>query len=288
MAAFKSLAFKSLIIPTTLLLLAGAAHAAPVDLSTWEPDLYTGPNQASGGGANWVVQGPDNDSVLQTANGQPTTFFEAGSNAQGTSLAGQITVESGGDDDFIGFVLGYQDDEINQAVSDFYLIDWKGGNQNLGGVFGNAPAGLAISHVTAPDGAAFWGHDNASAGTVDEIARATTLGATGWVVGTTYEFDLVFTPQVIQVFVDSVLELDVTAADFGLASFDDGAFGFYNYSQGGVRYAGITEDVVVDPCLIDPTLPECDDDGAVPAPGALALMALGLGGMAITRRRRRR
>lgn len=51
---------------------------------------------------------PGNDSVLQTTNGNPTVFFEAGSNTQGTALAGQITPNSNWDDDFIGFVLGYQ------------------------------------------------------------------------------------------------------------------------------------------------------------------------------------
>lgn len=201
---------------------------------------------------------PGNHSVLQTINGQPTVFFEDGTNARNTAISGEITVKTSSDDDFIGFVLGYQNDELRSASADYWLIDWKQGNQTSGGSF--APAGLALSHVT--DGTvenSFWGHF----GGVNEIARATTLGSTGWVDFTTYDFNIVHTASLIEVKVNGVVELSVSNVDAGVTEFGDGAYGFYNYSQSNVEYAGITQVVV-------PSVPE---------PSTLAIFALSFMGL---------
>lgn len=257
-----------MMMAATAALVSGSAFAAPVDLSTWTDEAV------NNGGRFWDVQGVGNDSVFQSVNGNPTVFFEAGANDQGTSLSGQITVETTGDDDFIGFVLGYQSGELNSANADFLLIDWKQNDQ------GAAVDGLAISRVTGDTDSApandYWAH----IGVVQELQRASTLGSTGWLDNTTYTFDLEFTSSLVRVFVNGGLEISLTAADAGLASFEDGAFGFYNYSQGSVRYAGITEDVVPDP---DPD----PDPTPVPAPAALGLLGLGLAGLGVIRRRRR-
>lgn len=207
------------------------AHAALVDLSTWTENGFKG-NLSAG---NWNVQGANNDSVVQLTNGDPTVFFDANNNAQGTTLSGQITVETTSDDDFIGFVLGYQDGELDSTNADFWLIDWKQGDQSP------AIDGLALSHVTGDiangPGSfdSFWNHTN----TVNEVQRATNLGSTGWNDNQTYNFDLLFTSTLIEIQVDGVTELSYSG------SFTDGSFGFYNFSQAPVRYAGITEDVVV-------------------------------------------
>ncbi|MHB9880033.1 PEP-CTERM sorting domain-containing protein [Pacificimonas sp. ICDLI1SI03] len=254
---------KIAMMTATAALLATPALAAPVDLSTWTDETL------NNSGSNWTVQGVGNDTVFQSVNGNPTVFFEAGANDQGTSLSGQITVETSGDDDFIGFVLGYQPGELNSASADFLLIDWKQNDQSP------AVDGLAISRVTGDAGATpeddYWDHS----GVVQELQRGSTLGSTGWLDNTTYTFDLEFTSSLIRVFVDGGLELSLTAAQAGLGSFGDGSFGFYNYSQSSVRYAGITEDIVPDP---DPT--------PVPAPGALGLIGLGILGLGALRRRR--
>ncbi len=73
------------------------ASAAPVDLTSWIAE----------GQGNWSVQS-GGDTVFQSTNGQPTVFFEDGSNARGTQLSGEITVKTTSDDDFIGFFLAYQ------------------------------------------------------------------------------------------------------------------------------------------------------------------------------------
>ena len=139
--------------------------------------------------------------------------------------------------------------------ADYWLIDWKQGNQ------GTASRGLALSHVT--DGSVadyFWGHYNG----VSEIARGLNLGDTGWVNFTTYSFDIIHTAALIQVEVNGNVELSVTAAQAGISEFNDGAYGFYNYSQSNVLYAGLEERV------IDPQPP------GIPEPTTLAIFGLGL------------
>lgn len=237
-------------------LASGIAQATvmPVDLSGW----------VSEGQGNWAVQ-PDNNSVLQTTNGSPTVFYQPGTNAQGTALSGTIRVNIHDDDDYIGFVLGYQTGELRSASANYILIDWKKGNQQA------AKAGLAISLVT--DGSLtdnFWAHANG----VTEIERAATLGNTGWVTNTEYAFDIIFNADLIQVFVDGNLELNTTAAEAGLDAFDDGAFAFYNYSQRLVYYSALQE---------RPAPPPSE----VPLPATAFLLLPGLAGVALMRRRQR-
>lgn len=143
------------------------------------------------------------------------------------------------------------------------MIDWKQGTQGSFGCTGFA--GLAISRATAglANNSGAWCH---SGNGVTELARGATLGATGWADNTEYTFDLVFTASNVQVFVDDVLQIDIDG------SFANGSFGFYNYSQAQVLYAGITEDV------LPPAVPE-------PASWAMMVAGFGLIGTAIRRRR---
>ena len=266
---------------TALLVVAGAlagflpVQSQAVDLHTWT---------AQGGSSNWSVQ--TNDTVLQTVNGAPTVFFDSSvTSTQGTALNGKIRVtETGGDDDFIGFVLGYNSGEIFSNSADFYLVDWKQGDQSGWG------QGLAISHVvdgsngnTSGTGGSFWQH---TAGQVDLITRANNLGNTGWADNTEYAFNIIFTSNLIQIAVDGVTELSITPGDVaGVSSFTDGAFGFYNYSQQSVLYSAITQ---VD-CQLTPDAPECQTTGGgdqIPEPGTLILLSAGFAGLGAYRRRK--
>lgn len=249
---------KRLLAAAAAIMMPATSFAAPVDLSGW---IENGrPNNGAG---TWTVQGSNNDSVLQSRNGNPTVFFDPTANSQGTSLAGRITVETTGDDDFIGFVLGYQNNEINSTNADFWLIDWKQGDQSP------AVDGLALSHVsgdlTGTSGSSFGGWWNHVA-PINEVQRASGLGSTGWNDNQEYIFDIVFTSSLIEVKVDGQTELSYAG------NFTDGSFGFYNFSQAQVRYAGITQDVV-------PT--------TVPLPAALPLLAGGLGILGLAGWRRR-
>lgn len=236
-----------LIIASFLFML--EASAVPVDLSGWLVD----------GNGSWTVAG-DNNSVFQSQNSPPTVFHN-GVDSQGTIIAGTIEVETTSDDDFIGFTLGYTQGDIDGlADTNYILIDWKQGTQS------GWEEGLSVSRVTGPiqaggtdTGSDAWNH----VGSVEFLGRANTLGTTGWEDNTSYDFEIVFTSTLITVSINDVLEIEL----FGM--FENGSFGFYNFSQPSVRYAGITGE-------------------QVPVPAALPLMlsALGAAGWLGGRRRK--
>jgi hypothetical protein len=211
-------------IPALFCLTIAPVLAGPVDLSTWTAQNYT-PNAG-----NWVVQ-PGNTTVLQTINGNPTVFL-SNQSALGTEIQGKIRVTTAGDDDFIGFVLGFSPGDFANAAADYLLIDWKQGNQS------GADAGLAVSRVSGivPNAdPGFWAHTNG----VTELARGATLGSTGWTDNVEYSFSFVFTPTNLQVSVNGIQQINLNGI------FSDGNLGFYNYSQSSVLYSGFTQDVVI-------------------------------------------
>ncbi len=255
--------------------LALPALSAPIDLNDWSAESYDSVSGFPDG--DWAVSG-DGSSVLQQNNGQPTLFY-SDFDAFGTEVTGRIKVNTSGDDDFIGFVLGYQPGDNTSTSADYLLVDWKGNSQffNFGGGStspgGVAPAGLAASRVTGlPDADEFWQHDNLSGtpetSALEELARGTTLGNTGWTAGTEYEFSFDFGPNNLDVYVDSSLEMSING------SFANGRIGFYNFSQAQVNYSAFEVEQGSFP----------DDPVSVPEPAGLALLFGGL--MALWGRRR--
>lgn len=268
--------YAAVVALSMMLLHSASAAADPVDMRTWNAESYPSVNGFPDG--NWEVAG-DGSSVTQQNNGQPT-FFYSDFDAQGSSFTGSITPGTNWDDDFIGFALGFQPGNSSNMAADYLLIDWKQGTQGFdfgspsdsGG--GSASAGLAVSRVTGiPDADEFWQHANLD-GTptgsgLEELARGATLGSTGWVDGVTYEFTFDFGPNDLEVWVDGVLQFDLTG------DFDDGRFAFYNFSQQSVTYAGF-----------DKTTGSFPPPVSVPEPSSWALSLLGLLGFGLVRRRR--
>lgn len=256
-------------IAATLPTLAFGA-ATVVDLSAWTAVSYPAVQGFPSG--VWVVE-PGGGSVTQMVNGQPTLLYSDFS-AYGTKVSGKIR-PSAIDDDYIGFVIGYQPGDVGNTAASYLLIDWKQVDQTYnfpapsssGGGLGRA--GLAVSQVSGiPDADEFWQHANL-AGTpagsgLQELARASTLGSTGWVAGQEYEFSFDFGPNNLRVFVDGVKQIDIGG------NFSDGRIGFYNFSQEAVTYSAFEVD---------------DGSFPVPLPSTLALLLGGaLAGAAVRRR----
>lgn len=247
-----------------------SAIPIPVDLSSWQVN----------GNGNWVLQSLNapNDTVLQTLNSIPTVFFN-GLDSQGTALSGTIKpLAAGGDDDFIGFVLGYDAQDLagTNATTNYILVDWKQGAQS-----GQTP-GMRLSRVTggpiASSGVDIGGDAWTHTGQVSVLATAATLGNVGFVDEVEYFFDIIFNPNNIQVSVDGVQQFNINGV------FENGSFGFYNFSQPNVLYAGITEREAPPICGV-PGTPDCELN-AVPAPATLALFGLGLAGLGWSRRKK--
>jgi hypothetical protein len=221
-----------------------------VDMSTWTAESYA--SVAGFGSGVWNVAA-GGASVTQTVNGQPT-FFLSPFNAFNLQLEGQISSNGGGDDDFLGFALGFDPGESTNPAADYLLVDWKRGTQffNFGApsctAGANAPVGLAVSRVSGiPTADEFWGHVNLDtapcSGPTDglvQLARGATKGSSPWALNTTYTFKFVLTATLLEVYVDNVLEISVN----GL--FTNGRFAFYNFSQASVTYSAYTTNCLAD------------------------------------------
>jgi len=219
--------------------------AAPgdIDMRLWRKEDF--PVVSSDPDSLWEVAA-DGLSVTQRNNSRPAIFHSPFLTTD-LRLKGVMRHVSAlatfNDDDYLGFVLGFLPGETNNPNADFLLIDWKQGTQSFPSACGGtglASKGLAVSRVSGfPTGGELWAHvDEACNGAgqgVSELARAATLGATGWIDNRDYIFVFEYDEDHLKIWVDGVLEFDL------VGSFPVGRFGFYNYSQEAVRYRGFFE-----------------------------------------------
>lgn len=220
-----------------LSLISSTVSASPIDFTGWTPI-----------GGNWSVA-PDGQTVEQLSNGS-ATFFLSTDDYINTRFEGSLGVNTTSDDDFIGFVFGYN------SSTDFLLFDWKQYTQ------ASAEDGFRLAQING-DVSTFWG----LSGTGVNIL-ATDYGSTGndrgWQDNVTYDFTLDFTESRIVIGIEGETIFDVAG------NFDSGKFGFYNFSQAGTGYGNLTA---------------TDIGGNVPTPAPLTLLGLGLLGLWWQKRR---
>jgi len=209
-----------------------------VDLTKWNAVNYSYPPNGQPY-ADWVVS-DDKLSATQKVNADPSIFVSDRALAH-TSVSGRWLVEAHDDDDFIGFVFGYQN------PGQFYLFDWKSGTQSDGSL-GTAEQGMAVKVANVPysgppsgnleagmpfDDEALWSTQG-SKGKVTLLHHEPTEG---WEYDKPYRFQLNFHPGNFSVEVKDGDRV-VYYRTFEDATYRTGRFGFYNYSQGGVVYKG--------------------------------------------------
>lgn len=205
------------------------ATSTPIDLRTWtqEGNSFDG---------NWIVS-DDGASVLQTINGNPT-FFISPNELIDATIKGNFRVKPEGkiDDDFVGFVFGYQGPlSVNGDDAydfDFLLFDWKQATQRFMGY--TAQEGFSLSRVNGTitnQPLSFWQHTDSP----EFDVLATDYGdGKRWLNNVEYEFALTYKTNQIKIAIDGQTIFDVSG------DFQPGRFGFYNYSQPAVLYSSFT------------------------------------------------
>jgi len=193
-------------------------NAGPIDFGTWTVESH--PAACVSDPAVWTASS-DGLSVCQSQNGQPT-FLYSDFLAFNTRFQGKIVVDAG-DDDYIGFALGFQPGDTVNPNAEYLLIDWKKDDQLAKFLApSDTPAsmarrGLAVSRVFGtPTADELWGHVNFGHPSsdlnngVEELARGLNLGDTGWIRGRGYVFRCEFSANSLNVFVDGNLEINIT------------------------------------------------------------------------------
>lgn len=229
--------------------------ASPIAFGQVAVDLNTWSEKGPPGNGNWTVAA-DGSNVFQSINGNPT-FFVSPNDFSNTTVQGSFGVETTGDDDFIGFVFGYQTPQGTGTDFDFLLFDWKQGNQS------GSTAGFTLSYVNGDNPQLFNNHQTSQTG---YNVLATDVGTgRGWVDNTVYGFDLTYRDDRITIGIDggafdnetifdvAINDVDPNGTLFG-GAFPEGQFGFYNYSQASVRYQSFTQ-------ADDPVLTTTPGDG---------------------------
>jgi hypothetical protein len=180
---------------------------------------------------------------MQTVNGAPT-FLASPFNVEGYRLTATFETPTF-DDDFLGLALGFSNPPGDPGT-DYLLIDWKQTDQEIDWLDGTGPvvgiAGLAVSRVVgSPTLNEFWGHIDSPAnpsGGVTELVRGSTLGSTGWLDGTSYDFVVEYTTTQLDVWVDGSHEISISG------SFPTGPMALYDFSQPGLAIAGVTTELL--------------------------------------------
>ena len=200
-----------------------------------------GESNYPGANANWIVSngGRQGEQTVNTGHGTVGLILAEGF---ASTYTFRFRVNTTADDDFVGFVFGFNPGDAANAAADYLLLDWKQANQTAAG-FGTATLGMALSRVQGiPTASNLWTHT----GAVTEIARAATRGAIGWADNTDYTVVLSYTPTLLTVRIAPltvpatapVTEFLLTPAQAGYAggTFPAGELGFYGFSQPNAQY----------------------------------------------------
>ena len=233
----------------------------PIDLNTW---TQLGDQQAG----VWNVSA-NGSSVQQQINGTPTFFVSPTDFINGT-VSGSFQVNTSADDDYVGFVFGYQTPTATSGAGiydyEFLAFEWKQNDQNYAPFGGFAPEGFTLvridqTYTNSNDASSALWSRNAPGVTVLASQYGSNLG---WNDFQFYNYTLEYSTTRIRIFIDGTLIFDVPG------NFPNGKFGFFNLSQEDVVYQSFTQPVSVSINPVAASCPNASDASATADPSANA------------------
>ena len=195
---------------------------SPVNLKDWSVIQYNFNEQ---GPAQWIIDSADPTVATQRQNADASILL-SDIVLENQSIEGTWSTTDG-DDDYFGFVFGYQD------PGHYYLFDWRKADQN--DPLGFAERGMSVKLVSGNSpltGNDLW----PTSGNGDRV-RSLFHNQISWNQEVSYRFKLeVYSGG----FIVSVSQGETVLATIKIddETYGPGKFGFYNYSQGMVNYSG--------------------------------------------------
>ena len=182
----------------------------------------------------WVILN-DGQLVNQTKNTKYPTFFVSSEEFINDEITGTIRVNDTVDDDFVGFVLGFNSVTTTGFgggdIFEFILLDWKSVEQ------AGAKEGFTLSRVRntvnltgSEENNVLWTHDIEKV----EILASKYGSQMGWLRNVEYVFEFKYTSENV------TIELNGEDLFRVEGEFKPGSFGFYNLSQADVDYYGFS------------------------------------------------
>ncbi|MDA8016718.1 MAG: carboxypeptidase regulatory-like domain-containing protein, partial [Thermoanaerobaculia bacterium] len=189
-----------------------------IDLQNWTVETFASTNLSP---PSWNFS-TDGTRVHQTANNEASVVY-SDFPAHGPRIKGQMRFES--DDDYVGYVVGFEPGDTSNPDADYLLVTWKGKSE------GNNPLGLRVYRIRGVP-TNFWRLD--LDGAAELLATASTLGGSKWTENKNYRVEIESTANHFRLWINDGLELDV-AAPVG-DSLPSGRVGFYCHSQSSAKF----------------------------------------------------
>ncbi len=182
-------------------------YLGPFDYSDWH---YMDVPIGSSGDSRWVET---TDGVIQELSSRPS-YFAGGVPSENVRIRGKFRVPS--DNDWIGFVFGYDLNEQTRPDGDYLLLGWKRTTES------DSNLGMRLARIQGVT-SGLWRLVNSS--TVSILGHGLTLGNERFDSGRTYEILYENVDGRTQIWIDDVLQFDLEQ------ELPTGSFGFYSYSQ---------------------------------------------------------